>query len=510
MYARDTNVTSKWNVLWAQLDGPGTVPQLVSCYATDGAPKSWGAITPTHCWNPVTGKYDVTARKQAPPDPPTASIEGLTFKAASWMEKALRRGCPIYLYINSYECLPRDSFVGFNRGQVFKAAMPQTKTPAGMLTRDDETDMLHTIDFQMEDTEEYFTAAAYRRVTAETNIARDLEVVGGPQCQGNCGAGKDVGDVQYAVFDAGAGVAAHVQYSVDGGQTWTNTSADPLQADEDIASIVSIPWDRTHYRLIVALGTTRPAAPMAIVYTDVDIVNAPATTVWTSVDVGATNGEFALHSGALFAFNRFHIWLCTDQGEIYFSNDGGVTWTAQGAAAGDELNYVCFVSETIGVAVGGTAGVSHVLLYTIDGGLHWTAVPFTGPGATVMAYAVAVISAVWWYVTFEDGSIYVTFDGGANWTALPVAAPAGYTIPDMLDIAAVDECCLWACGRALEGANSYGIVLRSVNGGFDWENWLTDELDSAVGMYAVEPVSYNRGCSVGNIETTAMILDVTD
>ena len=507
------NVTTKWNVLWAQKDGPGTVPQLVSCYTMDSFPIPRGALTPTHCWNPITGTYDVTARMRAPADLPTASLDGLTFKEASWLEKAFRRGCDIYLYVNSYNCPPRTSFTGFDRGYVLKAAMLETETPAGLLQRDDEAPSTHAFDVQMAGVEKYFSLGEYRRTTAEVTIINDLVVVGGPQCQGECGPGKDAGDVMYHVASNAVAVTANVQYSVDGGQTWTNTSADPLAASELGASIVAIPWDTNHWRLIVALGTTRVAGPMVVSYADVDIIAAPATTVWTEVTLGATNGEYALHSGALFAMDRFHIWCVTDQGETYFSSDGGASWAAQGTAAlvADELNYVNFISESVGVAVGGSTGASHVCIVTVDGGLHWAARAFVGPGATVMAWSVAVISAKWWHITFEDGSIWMTQDGGYTYVALPVAAPAGYTIPAMLDISAVDECCLWASGMALEGANNYGIILRSVNGGYDWENWLTVVLDDGTtGIKSINPVSYNRAIGVGNLATTAVIYDVTD
>lgn len=507
------NVTTKWNVLWAQKDGPGTVPQLLSCYSMDSFPIPSGALTPTHCWNPITGKYDVTARKRAPGDLPTASLDGLTFKEASWLEKAFRRGCDIYLYVNSYNCPPRTAFTGFDRGYVLKAAMQETETPAGLLQRDDEVDTTHAFDVQMMGVEKYFALGEYSRTTAEAAALNDLVVVGGPQCQGECGPGKDPGDVMYAAAANVGAATPDVQYSVDGGQTWTNTSADPFAVSEEIASIVAIPIDKNHWRLICALGTTRVAGPMVVSYADVDIIAAPATTVWTEVTLGATNGEYALHSGALFALDVFHIWCCTDQGEVYFSSDAGATWTAQGTAAlaADALNYVHFISESVGVAVGGSTGASHALISTVDGGLHWALCTFTGPGATVMAWAVTVISAKWWYVAFENGTIYVTWDGGHNWTLLPVAAPAGYTLPEMLDIAAVDECCLWACGRALAGGNSYGIILRSVNGGYDWESWLTTVHDGATGMNAVAPISYNRGVAVGDLAgAVATIYDVTD
>ena len=212
-----------------------------------------------------------------------------------------------------------------------------------------------------------------------------------------------------------------------------------------------------------------------------------------------------------FALDQYHIWMGTDQGEIYFSADSGATWTAQGAAAGDNIRYIRFMNEYFGVAVGGSTGASHVLLYTTDGGGHWNAVTFTGPGATVMANTVEIINEQSWLVGFENGTIYKTWDQGNNWTLLPQPAYAGLTAwGDINDMMKVDECCIWACAEATVSGNSKGIIMRTVNGGYDWEVWATADGDGTYGMQAIHACHYNRAVACGDTETTTMVYDVSD
>jgi len=110
-------VKSSWNVLWVQADGPGTVPEMITCYAIDTISAPLGGHTAQWCFNPVTGTYDMVGITQDPPDMPSMTLEGLTPPAADYLEKAQRKGCPLTFYINSMECNPKNAFLGWVRGK---------------------------------------------------------------------------------------------------------------------------------------------------------------------------------------------------------------------------------------------------------------------------------------------------------------------------------------------------------------------------------------------------------
>jgi len=87
-----TTVKSAWNVLWVQPDGPGTVPQLLTCYAMDSVTEPRPSTSPQYCWNPVSNSWEITALTEDPPDLPSGTLEGLMAEQADYMEKMLRTG----------------------------------------------------------------------------------------------------------------------------------------------------------------------------------------------------------------------------------------------------------------------------------------------------------------------------------------------------------------------------------------------------------------------------------
>ena len=506
------NVSSAWNVLWVQAGGPGTVPEMVTCYAIDTISAPLGGHTPQWCFNPVTGTYDMVGITQDPPDMPSMTLEGLTPAAADYLEKALRKNCPLTFYINSMECNPKNAFLGWARGKSFQGALVETDDEGSVMMRDSQEMMTQSFDFVGTRVSKYFSATAYRRTLAETEEALCLTFLGGPTCLTDCGPAVDACEIGYIGQMALGGATADVLYTTDGGTTWTATSADPFPITEDIGAIVAVPISGNTWRLIVANATTAGAIPARIAYATVDIIAAPATTVWTTVQMGV-NTDFFPFRGSLFAWDQYHLWGGTDTGEIYFSDDAGVTWTAQGAGMADEVRSIKFIDTDVGVAVGGTTGASQAGLYTYDGGSAWNAFVFTtgGPAATVMANAVWVFSKQKWLVGFENGTLYMTWDAGANWTLLPQPIVAGLTAYGFInDIEAVDDCTIWVAGEATVSGNSVGLVRRTVNGGYDWEPWTTAAGDGTLGLQSIHACNENKAITVGDTATTTMVYEVTD
>jgi len=459
----------------------------------------------------VTRQYDLIGITQDPPDLPSVTLDGLTSKAADFLEKTLRKGCPIYGYVNSMQCSPTNAFLGWTRGKSLQGMMVETDDEGSVMMRDSQEPMTESRDFQMLRVGKYFSCEEYRRTLSETEEALCIKFLGGPTCLTDCGPAVDACGIGYIGQAALAAATADVLYTTNGGATWTATSADPFPVTEDIGAIVAVPISGHTWRLIVANGTTAGGLLARVSYADVDIIATPQTTVWSAVVTMGAAGDFFPFNGSLFALDQYHIWGGTDTGEIYFSDDAAVTWTAQGAGLADEVRCIRFMDADVGVAVGGSTGASHVVAYTYDGGDTWALVAFAGPGATVMCNTVQVFGKQKWLVGFEDGTFYMTWDQGANWTLLPQPVVAGLTaFGDINDVFAVDECLIWAVGEATVSGNSVGLVRRSVNGGYDWEAWTTAAGDGTLGLQALHACGYNQTISCGDISTTTMVYEVTD
>ena len=510
------NPTSAWNVAWIQPDGPGTTPRILTCFAADSITVPRGSYTRNMCWNSATGKYETVGITQDPPDMPSVSLEGLSSLAASYMEKAVRKDCPVYVYVLTTKCPPRGTFVGFDRGRALLAARVESEEASGVLARESHEVSTDSYDFVLEGVEKFFKLAAYRKTTTAAEDGRSIVFVGGPRCQGDCGPSIDDMEIGYVGLEAQAAATADMLYTIDGGATWATTSADPLAGlinGLHISSVVGFPMGGNTYRLLAAQGVTSAGVAPSIGYADVDIIATPATTAWTLViPTGAPLADFFPFNGSLFALNEYNIWAGTDAGEIYFSSDGGASYTLQLAAIGDMIRCIRFLDEDNGVYVGGTTGASNVMGYTTDGGTNWNTVTITGIGATVMINSIVMFSEQQWMVGDEGGAIWRTWDRGQTaFTQMPQPSVTGLTAwGDINKLSKVDECCIWAAAQATISAADKGVIMRTVNGGYDWETWVTATGVATTGMQDVWGASYNEALAVGDVETTTEIYEVTD
>ena len=501
--AEERIVKQDMQTIWIQPDGPNTALYRLGCYQVDSAEKPHGDFDQIICQDPVQpGKYKRIALTRGVPGLPSATFNGFAGDVADYFEQVARRDCSFSAYITTSECAPKNVFSNYRRGLVMEHAYITGETHSPIATRDSQDPMTLEWPVTMVDLQSAFKLSISERTSGTAADVRDVAQLPYEQCQGICGPNLDPCDVLYFACDAVGAATADVRYSVNGGATIAATSADPFAVSEDIASIVIIVKDETYVRVIVACGTTDAAAPAKIAYADVDVVNTPATTAWTNVAVGSTNGEFFNHSGSLFALDQYHLWCCTEQGEVFFSDDAGASWTAQGAAAGDELNYVYFANDRDGITVGGSTGASHVIMTTTNGGTNWDTITMTGPGATVMAWCGVMHDRQRLFVGFEGGQLYFSIDGGANWTARALPLGPAVSVVDLMDIAWVDDHFGFL---AIEGVGSgdtrYAMILRTIDGGFDWEVAYVQALDTETeALKAVIACHHNHAIAVGGLD----------
>lgn len=495
-------------VLWIQPGGPNTRPQYLGCHDLGDVGEPQGDITERKCQNPDGPNiWDNVLVTQGPPDRITSTITTYVGKTADWLE---RQVCPVPVYVHQNQCGKKNIFLNYERGELLQYARFASKGRTNLVMREGVDASEQTFDLSADSYPnglfgKYYPLKLTRQVTTEANPLYDIAFCNALTCLGPCGPAKDLCTNGYIVAAAGAAVSANVLYTADAGITWAATATDPFVADEDIISVVCFPISRTVTRVVVARGTTDVANPAEIAYSD----DNGAT--WINANVGSTNGEFMQWNGALFAIDNYHIWAVTDAGAIFKSTNGAANWVEQTTTNTNGLNHIHFRDENHGL----TAGDTNTILYTEDGGRHWTII--TGPAAQAAQDILCcrILDAYRWWIGYADGTLWYTNDQGANWSQRIFTLPAGAATVDRInDIAFIDDflgffVIMWTDDLA----DKYGAIYRTFNGGHDWEVYqVTDafDTDTPTGLNSVWPCHYNSAYSVGNlIDSTGAIYTVS-
>lgn len=504
-------LTTESGIFWVQED-PGGAMTYVKEIEVPAIPRPRGSMERSHYFDPTVGRYVVTHRRRSEPDAPTLSIVQNLPLTRSILERIFDSDCPRDCFAMWYNCPPRTVFGGYDRGVILSQAQVSGSEEWGPHSaREGTEDATYTLPLDMLEVIPIYALDSTRLTTTETEDIADIAALGLERCGGACGSELEACDVLYmACHSDGVGGTANVLYSTDRAQTIAACSGQPFAADEDISSVVVFPMGPDTWRIIVARGTTDALSPAEIAYADASLSDADVAT-WTAVNVGSTNGEFVPHSGGLFAADRYHIWCVTDQGNIYFSDDAGATWTEQSVTNTDPLNMIKFIEGgEVGVCVGGTDTTSAVAFYTTDAGEHWTAIDVSGIGAYAL-YSCDLRDSQRMIFGSEEGTVWVTFDQGLTLTEKSLATPSGWTAWDVVtDLWFAADSVIWASHRFQKsGPAYYGGIQRSVNGGNDWEDFQSVELDAdALGINAIVACGVHGAIGVGTPETTGMVLEV--
>jgi len=504
MERRLSNFTGNHGRIWIQPDGPNTAPVYLGCHDVSTVTEPKGAVSRTHCPSRKSyGQWIVAARKQAPPDEITTTITTVIEQAAGYLEEVV---CPVPIYIHQSMCGTPDLFFDYNRGQVLQESYITQVSDDNLVQREGNDDATQAFDISAAIRERYWKLALARQTTTEANGANDVAFLMTQQCAGPCGPVKTPCSVGFVVYDAGTDAVANVEYTTDGGTTWTATAANPFVTDEAIISVVVFPIEDEGVRALVARGSTDAGNAAEVAYTD------DYGTNWTLVDLDTADGDYVPHQGGLFYLDYNNIWCVTNDGECHKSEDGGVSWTEQDTGKATALNMVKFIDKKHGIIV----GASNVVLFTEDGGLHWQDIGGPADQAGVAANCCAMVREKYWFVGYADGELWYTPDGGTNWYERAVSTPSGHVSTDAInDLDAIDLYCLFMAVDWTDGdTHDRGAVHRSINGGYDWEVYSIDtefDSDGSPGLQALWPCDYNKVFAVGDpIDSTAAIYIAVD
>ena len=487
--------------VWVQPDGPNTTPQPLLCADMDGIDESLGDITNRWCRDGA-GNFVSSSRTQGTPSEVTGDVVAWRSTTRNWLDKMKSEKCPFPVYVTRTSCGREDVFLNYEEGQLLPYAFVTSSASAQNVRRrgdDGEASELveQTYSLSIQPPSVYYYKldnSTTTNASSENEALRDITSCTVPLCEGNCAGTPERACMSLvAVADSAASPAtANMHYSNDYAATWAVGTTDPFIGGIGIASIICVQIDNTTDRLIAAQGTTIAGAAMVIQYSD----DSGAT--WNEVTVGATNGEFCSHSGALFALDPSHIWICTDQANIYFSSDAGVSWTDQAAPApvgAEVLNYIRFIDFDRGWAVGGNVAATGLYLETTDGGAHWN-LATTEPAATAGIW-VSIINGNTLWVGTNGGLVWYSNNWGTSWTqrlmpVTPTATGDGQFISPYAG---------YIGGYRTVSAELFPIIYRTMNGGESWEYYqnATSFSTSAehFGLNAIHVCHENKVVAVG-------------
>lgn len=470
---------------------PGkTVYYLGACYDLGDMSSPRGGRSTIWCMD-ENRVWRSIGSESTPPGDTSLQITGIQEKTADWLERFVQTNCPFIIHTTLSKCGTRGLMPNWERAFSYEVYQINDDTlqnvtmrePSGVVTRQFDMDVNPTrIDSRL--------LSAERQTTSDTENALDVWACD-PQCIGDCGEEIEVGQHAQVGTDgtASPSTTGDVLFTTDLGVTWTAGATLPFATGEAVMSGWCFAVDKDTVRTLVVRDTDA-GAPLEIAYSD----DAGAT--WTNVVVGATNGEAATGPQSLFVIGLGNIWLVTDEGEVFFSSDGGVTWAAQGAigvSGANPLNAIHFITTNIGYAVGD----SDTIISTVDGGATWAAATATGGGGdldTVQTFNQYEI-----IVGDDGGEIFKTWDGTTSWTTLYTSVGA---------IACLSFSTVLTGLMIHNTAAPIGTVFHTVDGGFSWRE-LEGGTPDNVGLNSVVMLTPTAGYAVGNAEGgTAVILQI--
>lgn len=494
-----TALTSRANgALFVQPSGPNTEPLYLGCYDVDDLEEERGGVSPLYSFN-ADGVYTLEGVIQSPPDLVNLGLSTLSGLELEVLEQ-LCGAAALYLTVRTGG--DADTFENWRRAIILDLRKVTSRTLRGWIRRSETAEMVSSFGV----TAAFPIARAvrlqgYRQTTTETAAINGIAFCS-PRCTdgavmspvATCHDGFFVCDVSIA---GGSGINTHMRrraalnmgmpvqmalpvidgsidagdrgmllwsYSTqfapgsgfanvhvtDDGRTWAAAPTLPFGVGEDIIASCCFTAGVSSPRKMIASGTAT-GNPVRVAYTHDDGIT------WTTVSVGSVAGQHVPGRGGLFALNHAAVYLGTDDGYVYRSEDGGATWTAvlSGTLTSSAYYALHFRDRDTGMAVGAGGVVS----VTSDSGVTWSAASSPSGDDLVSVHH----NGVFWWVATAGGELYYSQDTGGTWTQRDGFAGSGSGVVTWVD---------WLDrfrGMATHTIAGAGYLLYTIDGGYTWD-----------------------------------------
>lgn len=451
-----------------------------------------GDTTLIYCKDPIVpNKFNVVGSYKGAPGPVTTTIETPHKAVANWLQLVTGE---FLLHGNKSTLQPQNNFDNYDTGVTLVNVSINNRTGSNFIARDPDAQAESMISFELSaeraiywwrlmferqsivETEGLLTVTMIDPVDADPKTINDILTTG---YTGGTESGAAAGDI-YATTNQG--------------DDWSAASGNPFGTDESITAMRAFRTGRNTIRLI-AFRATDVGNPMECAISDDGGAN------WTNVEIGSTNGQYVVGHEAVHVHDQYNMWVATDDGYIYKSEDGGTTWAAQEEAAihSGQYNSIHFYNQYVGMAV----GASDIVALTTDGGENWAAASAnTGTTDDLLSVYMVTEDEAWIGVDKSAGSyvLFYTDDQGVSWTGrtIPLDTGGEVTAQDWYD-----KVTGWLLHTAAGGDST---IMRTRNGGRTWEDW--DNTDYAnSGLNAIQAMHNNMAIAVGAPQGgTAMIV----
>lgn len=458
---------------------PGNAPVYQGFGVARAFSWSLGNATPVRVPSQTRyGYFDIVDKIRAQRGLPTLSLEFRKTRDLSDVLALAKKGCDVDIQVHVGVCTDPTDFFSYELIHVLEGAIATdyNLSDLGAMDGDQEAPVQETVPF--EGLNYYEIKQLDVAELAGTSIVQEIvgvALMNLVSC-GDCGLPGDGSNIAFAVTKSHAGspgLPAKVVFTSDGWANVGTSSISSLAANMDPIGMAIV---GTHLVVISNEENSLHYAPV------VDILNGVET--WTKVITGFVVSKAPR---AIVSLGRTYTWIVGDGGYVYFSEDitGGVVVQSAGDVTIQNLRAISALDLDTLVAV----GESNAVIITQDGGTTWGAI--TGPSVGIILNAVVMKSELNWLIGNAGGNLFYTIDGGYHWSSRAFQASGTGAINSIAFSTA-------AVGYMTHVVSSRGFLLRTINGGRNWQR--VPELagrtfpdNDSLGPIAVVGPDYPRG-----------------
>jgi photosystem II stability/assembly factor-like uncharacterized protein len=294
-----------------------------------------------------------------------------------------------------------------------------------------------------------------------------------------------------------------ILHTTNGGATWVRQGTSETIPDADLGEVAAVDNNTAWVvsgALVAGYGLilhttdggatwTRQGSPSTVPYSLFDVRALNKNVAWVcgsngtllkTTDGGATWGPQAVGlftSEETIAYvaigDADHVWLVgyhpagKNDTFIYYSTDGGDTWTQQAAgnpylAERGPIDLCALDAEHAWLV-----GVNELVMYTGDSGEHWNSISWfaTSEGGLAHANGVCAFDPQTVWVARDYGTMYYTATGGATWEVFSPSASGGSWL---MRVTGYDPRTIWATGILGYAHPTTGRIIHTRDGGQTW------------------------------------------
>lgn len=427
-----------------------------------------GSIDPIRVGNPQQYKsFRNVGRKTTAPDFPTATLHILE-KRGTLPFQIGDLTCPNNIYLPGGACEQPDNFLAgwSDYIEVFSFAEATEVDEGDRTAWEDDNQIEDAVSLTMEFI--YGVGKLGFGAKASAEITREVIDVtyGSVLSCGDCGPADDGTKRVYAVATtSGAGspgLPTELIYTLDGGATWNQTNITSFGANEAPLAIdivgdkLVVLGDDAYYWATINSSTGAPGT-FTKVNTGIVAANTPLDmyVLGTTIFICGAGGYIYKVTDVASGATVISAADATTNDLLRIHGDGGDTIVAVGAnsdvivSTNRGATWAATVSEPSAIPLNITAlfcktdkhwwvGTSQSarLFYTLNGGVTWTLVGFTGAGAGNINDIYFATDEVG-YFSHADNTptayLWTTWNGGANWVRNDGGSPRLLNFPAALD-----------------------------------------------------------------------------